>query len=139
MWTGTPACDPARYACVDLVGGRRRPLVCADCKTDQTKFGGAFRADLRNFGLGSSAAGGSRSLGAIAPRQRLAGPSASHRWGRFVPIDQRVAVESVNLPGDFHKDPADRFLVATARLLGATLISCDDKIRAYAHVNTFWS
>lgn len=58
---------------------------------------------------------------------------------RFVPIDQRVAVESVNLPGDFHKDPADRFLVATARLLGATLISCDDKIRAYAHVNTFWS
>lgn len=57
----------------------------------------------------------------------------------FVPIDHRVAVESVSLPGDFHKDPADRFLVATARLLGATLISCDDKIRAYAHVNTFWS
>ena len=57
----------------------------------------------------------------------------------FVPIDHRVAVESVNLPGDFHKDPADRFLVATARLLGATLLSCDDKIRAYAHVNTFWS
>jgi len=58
---------------------------------------------------------------------------------RFVPIDHRVAVESVSLPGDFHKDPADRFLVATARLLGATLLSCDDKIRAYAHVNTFWS
>lgn len=57
----------------------------------------------------------------------------------FVPIDHRVAVESVSLPGDFHKDPADRFLVATARLLGATLLSCDDKIRAYAHVNTFWS
>lgn len=58
---------------------------------------------------------------------------------RFAPIDHRVAVESVNLPGDFHKDPADRFLVATARLLGATLVSCDDKIRAYMHVNTFWS
>ena len=58
---------------------------------------------------------------------------------RFVPIDHRVAVESVVLPGDFHKDPADRFLVATARLLGATLVSCDDKIRAYAHVNSFWS
>lgn len=58
---------------------------------------------------------------------------------RFVPIDHRVAVESVMLPGDFHKDPADRFLVATARILGATLLSCDDKIRAYAHVNSFWS
>lgn len=57
---------------------------------------------------------------------------------RFVPVDHRVAADSVSLPGDFHKDPADRFLVATARALGATLLTCDDKIRDYEHVRTFW-
>lgn len=34
---------------------------------------------------------------------------------RFVPVDVRISVHSVNLPGDFHKDPADRIIVATAR------------------------
>lgn len=57
----------------------------------------------------------------------------------WVPIDRRIAAESVSLPGQFHKDPADRFLVATARILGATLVTCDEKIRAYEHVKSYWS
>ena len=31
-----------------------------------------------------------------------------------------------------HKDPADRFLVATARKLGAVLVTCDEVILKYA-------
>ena len=57
---------------------------------------------------------------------------------RFVPIDNAIAVGAVTLPGDFHKDPADRLIVATARALGAQLVSADQRIRAYAHVRTVW-
>jgi PIN domain nuclease of toxin-antitoxin system len=57
---------------------------------------------------------------------------------RFIPIDNTIAVESESLPGEFHRDPADRMIVATARKLGATLVTMDEKIRNYAHVRTIW-
>lgn len=57
---------------------------------------------------------------------------------RFVPVDVRISVQSVELPGEFHKDPADRFIVATARHLGAPLVTADLKIRDYPHVQTIW-
>jgi PIN domain nuclease of toxin-antitoxin system len=57
---------------------------------------------------------------------------------RFIPLDVEVAVKSVDLPGEFHKDPADRMIVATARKLSAPLVTKDEKILAYAHVSTIW-
>ena len=57
---------------------------------------------------------------------------------RFAPVDVDVAVKSVQLPGVFHKDPADRMIVATARKFAAPLVTKDLKIRAYAHVKTIW-
>lgn len=56
----------------------------------------------------------------------------------FLPVDVEVATKSVDLPGDFHKDPADRMIVATARKLAVPLVTKDDKIRAYPHVKTIW-
>ena len=43
-----------------------------------------------------------------------------------------IIIDSTNLPGDFHKDPADRFIVATARHHLLTLISSDKLIIDYA-------
>ena len=57
---------------------------------------------------------------------------------RFYPIDVEIALKSATLPGAFHKDPADRMIVATARKLAAPLVSKDERIRAYAHVKTIW-
>jgi PIN domain nuclease of toxin-antitoxin system len=57
---------------------------------------------------------------------------------RFYPVDVEIAVNSVALPGEFHKDPADRMIVATARKLAAPVVTRDDRIRAYAHVKTIW-
>lgn len=57
---------------------------------------------------------------------------------RILPVDVEVATKSVELPGEFHKDPADRMIVATARKLAVPLVTKDDKIRAYAHVKTIW-
>ena len=56
----------------------------------------------------------------------------------FVPIDNEIAVKSVELPADFHGDPADRIIVATARRLGAPIVTADDKIHVYPHVRTIW-
>ncbi len=49
----------------------------------------------------------------------------------LVPLSPDIAVASTRLPGDFHGDPADRILVATARALGATLVTKDRKILDY--------
>jgi PIN domain nuclease of toxin-antitoxin system len=40
------------------------------------------------------------------------------------------------LPGKFHRDPADRILVATARALGITLVTADQRILKYRGVRT---
>ncbi|MDP3290345.1 MAG: type II toxin-antitoxin system VapC family toxin [Methyloversatilis sp.] len=57
---------------------------------------------------------------------------------QMVPVDSEIAVKSAQLPGDFHKDPADRIIVATARKFAAPLVSADEKIRAYPHVRAIW-
>jgi PIN domain nuclease of toxin-antitoxin system len=56
----------------------------------------------------------------------------------FIPVDNDIAVQSVLLPNGFHKDPADRIIVATARKFGAPIITADQKIRSYRHVRTIW-
>jgi PIN domain nuclease of toxin-antitoxin system len=57
---------------------------------------------------------------------------------RFVAVDNRIALRSNALPGDFHDDPADRLIVATALTLGATLITKDARLLAYPHVEALW-
>lgn len=57
---------------------------------------------------------------------------------RFIPIDNRIAIRSNDLPGDLHDDPADRVIIATALTLGVPLITKDQKIRDYPHVETLW-
>ena len=47
---------------------------------------------------------------------------------RRIGISPAVAAELATLPDSFHRDPADRILVATARVLGATLLTRDRRI-----------
>jgi len=56
----------------------------------------------------------------------------------FVPVDSRVALRAVRLPGSFHPDPADRMIVATALVLGAQVVSKDERMHAYPHVSAVW-
>ena len=57
---------------------------------------------------------------------------------KFIPIDNSIAVKSVSLPKPFHSDPADRIIVATATTIGASLITKDERILNYPHVETIW-
>ena len=47
-------------------------------------------------------------------------------------LSPSIAIESTRLPGAPHRDPADRILIATARLTGDALVTCDARVLAYA-------
>ena len=48
-----------------------------------------------------------------------------------LPLDGEIAVRATALAG-FHPDPADRFITATAQARGATLVTADAAILAWA-------
>lgn len=50
---------------------------------------------------------------------------------RLVPVDDAVAIDAGELEG-IHGDPADRTIIATARMLACPLFTSDRKILAYA-------
>lgn len=50
----------------------------------------------------------------------------------LMPIEPVIAIDSVRLPGEFHADPADRLIIATARHRRVPLITADHAILAYA-------
>ena len=51
-------------------------------------------------------------------------------------ISPAIASELASLPDSFHRDPADRILVATARVLGMILLTRDRRIVDAALVDT---
>ena len=55
-----------------------------------------------------------------------------------IELSPDIATDSCNLPGEFHKDPADRIIVATARVHNLTLLTKDQKILDYPNVKSVW-
>lgn len=64
--------------------------------------------------------------------------SARNPGVRLLALSPDIAWEANHLPGDFHRDPADQIIVATARQYNLTLITADGRILAYPHVRTLW-
>src|SRR4051794_9357647 len=58
---------------------------------------------------------------------------------RFIPVDNRIALESTRLESFPHRDPADRIIVATALTHGAELLTGDSALQKYRAVKTVWS
>ena len=56
----------------------------------------------------------------------------------YIPIDNSIALKSVNLPSPLHNDPADRIIIASAIALDAILITKDEKILNYPYVQAVW-
>jgi PIN domain nuclease of toxin-antitoxin system len=50
---------------------------------------------------------------------------------RHLPVTADMALAAYELPEPFHKDPADRLIVAVARLLKAPVVTIDRRIIAY--------
>jgi PIN domain nuclease of toxin-antitoxin system len=76
---------------------------------------------------------------------KLVLPLAIDEWYAMAQAYPGVMIESLNpldaiastqLPGGFHKDPADRILIAIAQRCDIALASLDAKILNYPHVKT---
>lgn len=83
----------------------------------------------------------------LAHRGRLALKIAVEEWIAhaeglpflsFVPVDNRIAMRAVGLPAAFGPDPADRMIAATAAILGAALVTKDDRLQGAPGVTTIW-
>lgn len=73
----------------------------------------------------------------VSPEEWL--DHAVYRTGITVlDLTPRIALESCNLPGKLNKDPADRIIVATARIHKMKLITKDQSIIDYPNVETVW-
>lgn len=57
---------------------------------------------------------------------------------KFIPVDNSIAIKSVYLPQPLHSDSADRIIIATAISLGTPIVTKDEKILNYPHVQTIW-
>lgn len=79
----------------------------------------------------------------LVERGRIELPLELHKWMPMalsgygvtvIPISPEIAIASTQLPGEFHRDPADQIIVATSRVHNLPLVTCDSKIRNYPHV-----
>ncbi len=60
------------------------------------------------------------------------GEALVHPGPAIDPLSPQIAIESYALPDVFHRDPADRLIVATARVANAILMTRDQRILDYA-------
>lgn len=51
---------------------------------------------------------------------------------RLLDLSPEISIDSCNLPGEIHGDPADRILAASARVIGGRLATKDLKLLAYS-------
>jgi PIN domain nuclease of toxin-antitoxin system len=85
-------------------------------------------------------------IGVLASKKRIDLHRDAMEWVRgvlsfagvsLVPLEPEIAVASTCLPWEMHADPADRILVATARHLGATLVTADRALLEFARQGHF--
>jgi PIN domain nuclease of toxin-antitoxin system len=62
------------------------------------------------------------------PYETFIGLATQNDVVQLMPIHAKVAGELLRLPDWFHKDPADRLIVATALAMGVPLCTVDERI-----------
>ncbi|OGL49790.1 MAG: twitching motility protein PilT [Candidatus Schekmanbacteria bacterium RBG_13_48_7] len=55
---------------------------------------------------------------------------------QLIELTPGIAITSTKLTGNFHRDPADQIIVATAQVYDLELMTIDDKLLKYEHVRT---
>jgi PIN domain nuclease of toxin-antitoxin system len=80
-------------------------------------------------------------IGMLAEKKRLRFSPDPKRWFfdflaqggvNLTPLTAEAAIDASMLPRNFHGDPADRLLIATARQLDVPIVTRDRAILAYA-------
>jgi PIN domain nuclease of toxin-antitoxin system len=81
-------------------------------------------------------------IGILTGKRQYLLPRPAMQWWRLlfsdgglkqIPIDGEIALQSWQMPGVIHGDPADRLITATAMLRNMTLLTRDRKLIQYCH------
>jgi PIN domain nuclease of toxin-antitoxin system len=105
-----PRLAPKVLAALDALPPDSRPLV----------------ADISLWEVATLVERGRLSLD--VPLQEWLAAAAHPHSVRVVPISSQIAGEVAALPESFHRDPADRLIVATSRVLGVPVLTHDVRI-----------
>ena len=70
----------------------------------------------------------------VCPLQEWVARSMSALKLQSIELDNSSAIEAYALPEPFHPDPADRLLVATARVHDLRFVTADRRLLQYDHV-----
>jgi PIN domain nuclease of toxin-antitoxin system len=116
---------------------------------DGPKLGSRSKESIRiagNMGCAFVSAITPWEIALLVSKGRLALQADVSKWIRdalvipgltLVPLEPEIAVASTRPPFEMHADPADRILVATARHLGATLVTADAALLELARQGHF--
>ncbi len=116
--------------------------VHGDEKLSKSQFD-AIQADASD-GIGVSAIS-CWEIAKLVERKRLELPVPLENWFeqalsypgvRLLRLTPKIAIESTRLPGEFHRDPADQIIVASARVYDCSLVTSDERITNYPHIKT---
>ena len=55
---------------------------------------------------------------------------------QLIELTPKIAIASTKLPGNFHRDPADQIIVATAQVYDLELLTLDKRMLKYDHFHT---
>ena len=55
---------------------------------------------------------------------------------QLIELTPQIAIASTKLPGNFHRDPSDQIIVATAQVYNLELLTIDERILKYDYVRT---
>ena len=108
-------------------------LACRECIDAAAKTGKLLVSAISVWEVGMLEAKGRIQLNKTCLlwiKEALSAPGI-----QLAQLSPEIVIESSRLPGDFHGDPADRILIATARVHGATLLTQDSKILDYASLH----
>ncbi len=107
-----PRLDPVTIQALDALPSSDRPILC-----DISLWEVAMLVERQRLSFSMSLA-------------EWLSAAAHPRTVRVQPVTPEIAIEVSRLPSSFHRDPADRLIVATSRVLGAPLVSRDRLITA---------
>jgi PIN domain nuclease of toxin-antitoxin system len=105
------------------------------------QLGQVERLSRRAVSALRNAESGGNLLGMLVKHGRVALPMNIRSWVdealtkpgiSLAPLSAEIAIESSSLPGNLHRDPADRIIVATARAWNATLLTKDQRLIDYS-------
>ncbi len=124
--------DLARHPHLGLVGPPRRPTGTAHVFIDRHEHSPLGVCAISRWEVVKRVERGRLRL--PMPTSDWLHAALAYPGVRLRELSPDVAAEACSLPGDFHADPADQIIVATARHHGVGPVTLDERILRCSHV-----